>query len=137
MRRLLAAVIASGAIAALAGPLSSSAGAAYRGTFFTYPYVQAVSGPEWVGPLAVGDGNAMGGWVNCLSPENNPWMTPCAYHEPKDVCVTVVNEYWQQEIPWACGGESASTYAGVYGWPVVGSYVAYSAAAIFMLDNWG
>lgn len=136
MRRLLAAVIASGAIAALAGPLSSSAGAAYRGTYFWGSQVY-MSGPEYISDAAAMDGNVACAWMAGQRPENNRAMNPCVDVVPKDVCFTATNIYGEYFYNWICGYQAEAAWLNVYGYMVVWSFMPYSGAAIFSLTNYG
>jgi hypothetical protein len=138
MRRLLAAVIASGAIAAIAGPLAGSASAAYIGTFWSYQNgVQLVTGPEPISDAAVTDANVACSWTNGVPPENAPWLNPCRYSGTQHgVCVNVMDTAgnWGS---WECGWEVAALYWGGYGYTALWSWLPYTDVALFAFTNYG
>jgi hypothetical protein len=134
MRRLLVAFSLSTAIAVPLAAIPSTAGARYIGTFFTYPYQQTMSGPEYISYEVGMDANVACSWMVGRAPENNPWFNPCAYSGAQHgVCVGYMNIYGQQ-APWKCGWEAAGRPVNNYGYVTVWSWLPYSGVALFTLS---
>jgi hypothetical protein len=139
-RRLLLAAITSTAIAAsVFGTQTATAGAFfYSGNWYTYPgYV--IQPPHYVYTEYGMDKTQACSVLGNYPPENGMWPA-CWYgvNGPQNyVCVTLINQWWELEVPWECGWGIVGRYlGGIYGWPLMASTIPYQEAQFYQLTDW-